>query len=86
MFNDSHDDIEKVREIFKQLQSEDGQRAISEYIESSAFHNELKAIQQKRRKSKYSAFFRYLKENWGTICNTVIAIAALIVAILSYLK
>ena len=86
MFNDSHDDIEKVREIFKQLQSEDGQREISEYVESSEFHNELKAIQQKRRKSKRSAFCRYLKENWGTIFNTVIAIAALIVAILNYLK
>ena len=56
------------------------------YMNSPEFKAEMKKIRKSRRMRKRKKFYSALKSNAFDIINALIALAALIIAVLSYLK
>lgn len=74
------------RQLEKYLKSDEYLAAVDKYGNSDDFKNAVKKIKANKRKRCFSRFRNAVIENLFNIISVLISIAALIVAILSYLK
>lgn len=74
------------RQLEKYLKSDEYLAAVDKYGNSDDFKSAVKKIKANKRKRCFSRFRSAVIENLFNIISTLISIAALIVAILSYLK
>ncbi len=68
------------------LKSDEYVKAVKKYEQSEEFKNAMKKIKRNKWKRRISSIKKSFVSNIFNIISTIISIAALIVAILSYLK
>ena len=68
------------------LKSDEYVRSVKKYEQSEEFKNAMKKIKRNKWKRRISSIGKSFVSNIFNIISTIISIAALIVAILSYLK
>lgn len=68
------------------LKSDEHVKSVKKYEQSEEFKNAMKKIKRNKWKRRISSIGKSFVSNIFNIISTIISIAALIVAILSYLK
>ncbi len=81
-----NDNVEQMQKLSEYAKSEEVKKNIEKYMNSPEFKAEMKTLRKNNRKRKRKVFYSKLKSNAFNIVNTLIALAALVIAILSYLK
>lgn len=82
----NNDIVNRMRELSEYAKSDEFKKNLQEYMNSSEFKAEMKMLQKNNRKRRRKDFYKKVKSNAFNIINTLIALAALIIAVLSYLK
>lgn len=82
----NNDVVDRMRELSEYAKSDEFKKDAEKYMNSPEFKAEMKKIRKSRRMRKRKKFYSALKSNAFDIINAVIALAALIIAVLSYLK
>lgn len=78
--------VDRMRELSEYAKSDEFKKDAEKYMNSPEFKAEMKKIRKSRRMRKRKKFYSALKSNAFDIINALIALAALIIAVLSYLK
>lgn len=82
----NNDIAEQMRELSEYAKSDEFKKNAEKYMNSPEFKAEMKKIRQNRRIRERKKFYSALKSNVFNIINALIALAALVIAVLSYLK
>lgn len=82
----NNDIVERMRELSEYAKSNEFKKNAEKYMNSPEFKAEMKKIRKSRRMRKRKRFYSALKSNAFDIINALIALAALVIAVLSYLK
>lgn len=82
----NNDIVDRMRELSEYAKSDEFKKNAEQYMNSPEFKAEMKKIRKSRRMRKRKKFYFALKSNAFDIINALIALAALIIAVLSYLK
>lgn len=82
----NNDVVDRMRELSEYAKSDEFKKDAEKYMNSPEFKAEMKKIRKSRRMRKRKKFYSALKSNAFDIINALIALAALIIAVLSYLK
>ena len=82
----NNDIVDRMRELSEYAKSDEFKKNAEQYMNSPEFKAEMKKIRKSRRLRKRKKFYSALKSNAFDIINALIALAALIIAVLSYLK
>ena len=82
----NNDIVDRMRELSEYAKSDEFKKNAEQYMNSPEFKAEMKKIRKIRRLRKRKKFYSALKSNAFDIINALIALAALIIAVLSYLK
>lgn len=82
----NNDIVERMRELSEYAKSDEFKKNAEKYMNSPEFKAEMKKIRKSRRMRKRKRFYSALKSNAFDIINALIALAALVIAVLSYLK
>lgn len=82
----NNDIVDRMRELSEYAKSDEFKKNAEQYMNSPEFKAEMKKIRKSRRMRKRKKFYSALKSNAFDIINALIALAALIIAVLSYLK
>ena len=80
------DIVNQMQRLCEYAKSDEFKINIEKYMNSPEYKAEMKTIRKNKRKRKRKDFHSKLKSNAFNIINTLIALMALIIAILSYLK
>ena len=82
----NNDIVDRMRELSEYAKSDEFKKNAEQYMNSPEFKAEMKKIRKSCRMRKRKKFYSALKSNAFDIINALIALAALIIAVLSYLK
>ena len=82
----NNDVVDRMRELSEHAKSDEFKKDAEKYMNSPEFKAEMKKIRKSRQMRKRKKFYSALKSNAFDIINALIALAALIIAVLSYLK
>ena len=82
----NNDVVDRMRELSEYAKSDEFKKDAEKYMNSPEFKAEMKKIRKSRRMRKRKKIYSALKSNAFDIINALIALAALIIAVLSYLK
>lgn len=82
----NNDIVERMRELSEYAKSDEFKKNAEKYMNSPEYKAEMKMLRKDNRKRRRKDFYKKVKSNAFNIINTLIALAALIIAVLSYLK
>ena len=82
----NNDIVEQMRKLSEYAKTDEFKKNAEKYMDSPEYKAEMKKIRKSRRMRKRKKFYSALKSNAFDIINALIALAALIIAVLSYLK
>ena len=82
----NNDVVDRMRELSEYAKSDEFKKDAEKYMNSPEFKAEMKKIRKSRRMRKRKKFYSALKSNAFDIINALIALAALIIAVLSDLN
>ena len=79
----SQEDIERFKNLYEYMQTDEWKAELDAYTKSKEHKRELRELHREVLKGKSK---RWLKTNYFAIINLLVGIATLIFAILAYLK